>query len=159
MLIFNDREIEQKDVNITPLSLDIGNGVDVFVDIVWTDDSLADIECPICLSTITERCYNFPCNHLLCINCSLKWFFDTTVRTFSYDEERSNGCPLCRAQVEQFHFKISDQVITVDHRFLGNLSDDELFDWTSLHLNCGFRRTKEQIDVPVKYLPTGFGGY
>uniref|UniRef100_T1JRN7 C3H1-type domain-containing protein n=1 Tax=Tetranychus urticae TaxID=32264 RepID=T1JRN7_TETUR len=38
--MYNGQKILHTDTNITPLSLDIGNGVDVFVDIVFAKNSL-----------------------------------------------------------------------------------------------------------------------
>uniref|UniRef100_T1L2T6 Regulatory protein zeste n=1 Tax=Tetranychus urticae TaxID=32264 RepID=T1L2T6_TETUR len=52
---YNGTQIQANDSNITPYSLDIGNGVDVIVDVTFEEGSLAELDCAICLSSASER--------------------------------------------------------------------------------------------------------
>ncbi|XP_015783865.1 uncharacterized protein LOC107361540 isoform X1 [Tetranychus urticae] len=149
---YNGTQIQANDSNITPYSLDIGNGVDVIVDVTFEEGSLAELDCAICLSSASERCYCFPCNHIFCINCSLNWFLGLSNSNLKL-------CPLCRSDVDQLHFRAEGQITVADHSNLANMADDELSDWTIQHLGRPFTRSQEEPPAIVNYLPAGFGGY
>uniref|UniRef100_T1KDI4 RING-type E3 ubiquitin transferase n=1 Tax=Tetranychus urticae TaxID=32264 RepID=T1KDI4_TETUR len=143
---YNEREIMPNDSNVTPYSLDIGNGV--IVDISF-DGSLAEMDCSICLNVASERCYCFPCNHFFCIDCSLSWFFGLSNSNLKL-------CPLCRADVNQLHFRVEGQITVADYRNLAQMSDNELSDWTNHYLARPFFRLEEPSNI-VNYLPADFG--
>ncbi|XP_053203852.1 uncharacterized protein LOC128388474 [Panonychus citri] len=100
---YNDREIPN-DPSITPLSLDIGNNCDVYVDIRIEDNSLAEFDCPICLTKISDFCYTFPCDHLFDVNCALTWFCSDTRK----------GWPICRGDVDELHMRVDGNITRVD---------------------------------------------